>query len=253
MAPPWLLLAVRLEPRSYRRVSVLRLRGRPRQPAGRATSRRRSHDVATDDTTSAGHTAKADTDSAFLGPREVVRLRELALRHALAFLETVDWNDDQSERDAADLMHELDTVLAAGNQQERIDYPREFNELLSGLGLGDGATISTVQRRLHVNAPDAMRLLSLRALVASVLAAGGESPPTACVHCKGPHPIICNRCYGYVAYGINSVRGLRASEGGEPSPNLDEVGLAAPEGSIRGADGRELFTAPGSGATKAGV
>lgn len=45
--------------------------------------------------------------------------------------------------------------------------PEGWQEILESLGLVPGATILSVQRRLHVNTPNAMRLLALRELLAS--------------------------------------------------------------------------------------
>jgi hypothetical protein len=34
--------------------------------------------------------------------------------------------------------------------------------------------------------------------------ASSPPEPPKCVHCAGPNPIVCNRCYGWVAYGPSS-------------------------------------------------
>jgi hypothetical protein len=44
--------------------------------------------------------------------------------------------------------------------------------------------------------------------------AGEVSPPAKCVYCGGPHPIVCNRCHGMVAYA----QPFQGEAHGEASP-----------------------------------
>jgi hypothetical protein len=81
--------------------------------------------------------------------------------------------------DADKAMAELDAVMLALVSPPPDEPPPVgiVGELMADLGLVDGATLASVQRRLHVDAPTGMRLLALREAFKAITAAPPDDPP----------------------------------------------------------------------------